>query len=125
MPMTSAVTAFNATVGDFFADIKLVLPNDGDILAAEAAVGASKKVNVTLFLKAWRKYAEPYHSQIKSKDTSFFLAKDYSADVAKVGASSLITAIERVRKRLATLEPAEKVTIMEYVFNLTMLASLA
>ena len=126
--MTSVTSAFNNHADEFFADIKKVLPDDDDIAAAEVAVSAAKRANVTIFIKAWAKYTAPYAEQIKAKDVSFFLAKDYSGDVneAELAAKSgaLMAAIERMRLRLGTLSSPNQAKVMDYVFNLTTLSML-
>jgi hypothetical protein len=122
--MTSISSAFNNHAKEFFTDVKNVLPNDPDVLAAELAVEAAKKANVTLFIKAWRKYTDPYAAKIKEKDISFFLEKDYTAEVMQSKKPGLTDVIERMRQRLATLPDEHQVTIMEYVFNLTTLSLL-
>ena len=120
--MTSIPGAFNNHAKEFFTDVKNVLPNDPDVLAAELAVDTAKKANVTLFIKAWLKYTAPYVAKIKEKDISFFLEKDYTAEVVRSKKAGLTDVIERMRQRLATLPDEHRVKIMEYVFNLTTLA---
>lgn len=123
--MTSITSAFNNHTDEFFADIRKVLPDDDDIAAAEVAVSAAKRANVTIFIKAWGKYTAPYANQIKAKDVSFFLAKDYSGDVHDTARSdSLMATIERMRLRLGTLSEVNQAKVMDYVFNLTTLAML-
>ena len=41
--MTTITSAFNNHADEFFADIKKVLPDDDDVVAAEVAVSAAKK----------------------------------------------------------------------------------
>ena len=122
--MTSIPSAFNNHAKEFFIDVKNVLPDDPDVLAAELAVETSKKANVTLFIKAWNKYTVPYVDKIKEKDISFFLEKDYTEEVTKSKKAGLMEVIERMRQRLATLSKEHQIKIMEYVFNLTTLALL-
>ena len=123
--MTSVTSAFNNHADEFFADIKKVLPDDDDVAAAEVAVSAAKRANVTIFIKAWGKYTAPYASEIKAKDVSFFLAKDYSSDVDhRAKSDALMATIERMLLRLGTLSAANQEKVMNYVFNLTTLAML-
>ena len=122
--MTSIPGAFNHHAKEFFNDVKNVLPDDPDVLAAELAVDTAKKANVTLFIKAWHKYTAPYVAKIKEKDISFFLEKDYTAEVERSKNAGLTEGIERMRQRLATLDEKHKVKIMEYVYNLTTLSLL-
>jgi len=123
--MATIASAFNEHVLEFFADIRRVAPDDKDIIAAEMAVAAARKANATLFMRSWTKYTQPYLAQISSKDTAFFLAKDYSTDVASGGgSSSLVEAIDRVRSRVASMTQEEKEKIVGYIYTLTMLASM-
>ena len=128
LEMTSITSAFNNHADEFFADIKQALPDDDDIVAAEVAVSAAKKANVTIFIKAWNKYTTPYAAQIKEKDVSFFLTKDYSSDVNGTELSAkgdvLMATIERMRIRLGTLSAENQTKVMDYVFNLTTLSML-
>jgi len=128
LEMASVTSAFNNHTDEFFADIRKVLPDDDDIAAAEVAVSAAKRANVTIFIKAWGKYTVPYANQIKAKDISFFLAKDYSDDLhdaeIAVKSDALMATIERMRLRFGTLSEANQAKVMDYVFNLTTLAML-
>ena len=128
LQMTTITSAFNNHADEFFADIKKVLPDDDDVAAAEVAVSAAKKANVTIFIKAWKKYTDPYAKQIREKDAAFFLAKDYSGDVKNaeltVQSDALMAAIERMRLRLGTLSSENQAKVMDYVFNLTTLSML-
>lgn len=123
--MATVCGAFNNHVKEFFDDIKRVAGEDKDILAAEAAFYAAKKANATLFLKAWKRYTLPYKAEIEGKDTKFFLSKDYTSDLSTAeNRQSLLEAIERVRRKVATMDVKHQEAIMGYVFNLTQLANL-
>ena len=126
LEMTSITSAFNNHAEEFFKDINKVLPDDDDVAAAELTVATAKKANVTLFIKAWAKYTTPYANEIKKKDVSFFLAKDYSGDIAAVESKNdaLMGTIERMRLRLGTLSLQNQAKVMDYVFNLTTLSML-
>jgi hypothetical protein len=123
--MATICGAFNNHVREFFDDIKRVAPDDRDIIAAETAVNAARRANATLFLKAWKKYTTPYQEQIENKDLTFFLSKDYSSDVdTEERKGALLDAIERIRRKVATMEETHQIAIMGYVHNLTKLAGL-
>ena len=125
MEMATITTAFNNHVAEFFEDVLRVTPGDKDIIAADVAVKTARRANASLFRRSWVRYTEPYLDQINSKDTGFFLTKDYSTDVANGGAESqgaLIDAIERVRIRIGTMTEDQKDKIMGYIYNLTTLA---
>lgn len=123
--MATVCGAFNNHVDEFFEDVKRVAPDDKDIMAAETAVAAAKKANVTLFIKAWIRYTSPYSEQIYAKDTTFFLAKDYENDVnTGEDRGALLETIERVRRRVSSMGDDEKTKIMDYIYNLTVLSSM-
>ena len=129
--MATICGAFNNQVKEFFEDIKRVAPDDRDIISAETAIDAAKKANATLFLKAWKNYTSTYREQIENKDIAFFLSKDYSSDVdtnvcglQQSGNAALLDSIERIRRKVATMEERHQVAIMGYIYNLTKLATL-
>lgn len=114
--------AFNNHIDELVDDMLRVIPGDPDILAAQAALAASRRMNVSALARAWPRYTEPYRSQIEDGDVGFFLTKDYAGDVP--AGSAAAEPINRLRAKAAQLCLDEQAKVMKYVQNLTTLASL-
>jgi hypothetical protein len=120
--MASMQRAFNNHIDELVDDMLRVVPGDPDVLAAQAALAAARRMNVSALVRAWPEYTEPYRRQIESGDVAFFLTKDYAGDIP-VGTAAA-EPIRRLRARAAQLTPEQQAKVMKYVQNLTTLAKL-
>lgn len=125
--MSSITKAFNNHLVEFMDDVITIFPDDVDILSAQTAILALKKINPKAVVTIWRKYiAEPYGKQILDNDIEFFLTKDYSKDL-EINSSSqkILRDIERLRNPIRNMGDANKQKSMKYLQNLTKLSQLA
>jgi hypothetical protein len=120
--MAAMQRAFNNHVDELVDDMLRGVPGDPDVLAAQAALAAARRMNVSALVRAWPKYTEPYRHQIENGDVAFFLTKDYTGDIP-VG-SAAAEPINRLRAKAAQLTPGQQAKVMKYVQNLTTLAGL-
>ena len=124
MSNINMLTAFNDHFMEFLNDVQSVFPEDPDILTAKNAVITIRKANPKLLSKIWTTYvAVPYRGQIEAGDISFFLEKDYSADVAKNdNAEKIMESIDRLRGPIKQMSSENQEKTMKYIQNLTKLS---
>jgi len=80
--------AFNVHFFEFMDDILRIFPENEDIKHTKTALELFKKANPTSIIKAWHKYVfVPYNDVISSGDITFFIEKDYKADLNKLSNS--------------------------------------
>jgi len=127
MSNTIYAKAFNNHLNDLFDDLIFIF-TELNINVSELEIGKSScqtiiKYNLTSILKGWYKYTKPYNTQIVNGDVSFFLEKDYSADLSKTSQKSNIEeVINRLRNTVDILDDANQKKSMQYIQNLTKLA---
>jgi hypothetical protein len=123
---TNLVTVFNDHFAEFVNDVQSVFPDDADILTAKNALLAIRKANPKLLVRIWIKYVySPYKQQIEEGDINFFLAKDYSSDLAKNdNADKIMESIDRLRKPVKDMSPENQAKTMKYIQNLSKLSVL-
>jgi len=123
---STILNAFNDHFMEFVNDIINVFPNDPDILTAKNSFTLIRKANPKMILKIWHKQVvEKYEKFIDDGNISFFINKDYRADLTNTENSEKITeAIDRLRNpvKLMTVEDQEKV--MKYIKNLKKLSTI-
>ena len=120
--MSGMLAAFNNHIDELVDDLLRVMPRDPDILAAQAALAASRRMNVSALVRGWPEYTRPYYDRIEQGDIKFFLAKDYTNDVPT--GSGVADPIDRIRTRTAALTADQQRKVMRYIKNLTTLADL-
>ena len=119
--------AFNTHLNEFFEDLLLIFPNNEDIVMGKVSFKTLLKINVSAFLKLWYHYSYNYHEKIKDGDISFFLNKDYSADIQKMTDGydkSAEEIIGRIRNPIKSRKDENKNKAMKYIQNLTELSKL-
>ena len=123
---SSILTAFNNHFTEFVDDIQRVFPDDVDILTAKNSLFAVRKMNPKMIIKCWDTFVVGnYKSVIEAGDLSFFMDKDYSADLKNNNESKKITeAIDRLRTPVKMMNEEEKAKIMKYIQNLTKLSEM-
>lgn len=123
---TNMLAIFNQQFEEFLNDIQSVFPEDPDILAAQKAIVAIKKMNPKLLVKIWGTYVyAPYRVQIENGDISFFLEKDYSSDLSRNDNSEkIMEAIDRLRNPVKHMSDENKAKVMKYIQNLSKLSLL-
>ena len=120
------LTAFNDHFVDFISDIHNVFPEDADVLSAKNSLLAIRKANPKMIVKIWNAFiVGKYKAQIEAGDLSFFMNKDYSADVVNAeNSDKIMEAINRLREPIKQMTPDSQAKTMKYIQNLTKLAAM-
>lgn len=124
--MSNILTVFNDHFLEFLNDVQSVFPTDPDILAAKNALTLIRKANPKMIVKIWKTFiADKYRGQIESGDISFFIDKDYSADVSTASSSDkIMESIDRLREPVRNMGAENQAKVMKYIQNLTKLSEL-
>ena len=117
------VKGFNKHFDEFIEDVQSVFPEDDEVKTMKNLLYLFKKTNPRLVLEYWNAYISiPYKEPIENGDISFFVNKDYSADVTMTdGISSFI---ERLRGYVKNMTPDNQSKSMKYIQNLCNLTKL-
>lgn len=117
------VKGFNKHFDEFIEDVQSVFPEDDEVKTMKNLLFLFKKTNPRLVLEYWNTYIRvPYKEPIENGDISFFIDKDYSADVTMTdGISSFI---ERLRGYVKNMTPDNQSKSMKYIQNLCNLTKL-
>ena len=119
---------FNTHMDEFIQDIQQVLPDNVDIESAKTGIASLRKANPKLLAKLWRAHmADVYSVQIESGDISFFLERDYTAEVeptAGGNANQILSAIERLRNSVRHMGTDNQAKAMQYIQNLSVLCKM-
>lgn len=126
MDKSNILKTFNDHFVDFVEDIQNVFPNDPDILASKTALLAIRKANPRLIIKIWNEHiVSKYKDHIMNGDLSFFIDKDYSADLSDMdSASSIVKKINVLREPIRNMGSENQEKCMKYIQNLTKLSQL-
>ena len=124
--MSNILTAFNDHFIEFLNDVQSVFPEDADILTAKNALTAIRKANPKMIVKIWRVFiADKYRDQITAGDITFFIDKDYGADVSTAqNSDKIMDSINRLREPIRNMGPENQAKVMKYIQNLTKLSEL-
>ena len=117
------VKGFNKHFDEFIEDVQSVFPEDDEVKTMKNLLYLFKKTNPRLVLEYWNAYISiPYKEPIENGDISFFVNKDYSADVTMTdGISSFI---ERLRGYVKNMAADNQSKSMKYIQNLCNLTKL-
>jgi hypothetical protein len=117
------VKGFNKHFDEFIEDVQSVFPEDDEVKTMKNLLYLFKKTNPRLVLEYWNTYIHvPYKEPIENGDISFFVNKDYSADVTMTdGISSFI---ERLRGYVKNMTAENQQKSMKYIQNLCNLTKL-
>ena len=124
MASTNITKAFNNHFTEFVEDIIRVFPDNVDVLSAKNAIAQIRKANPKLVPEIWKTLiVGKYMSKIENGDFDYFINKDYSEDLAVNPHNKIIIeAIDRMRKPLKDMNPADKGISMKYIQNLSKLS---
>jgi hypothetical protein len=124
--MSTILTAFNNHFDAFINDVQTVFPDNADILTAKNALSSIRKANPKMIVKIWITYiVGKYKAEIDAGNITFFINKDYSADVSSSQYSDKITeSIDRLRGPISQMSSENQAKTMKYIQNLTKLAEL-
>ena len=120
------LTAFNDHFMEFVSDIINVFPDDVDLASATNSFILIRKANPKMIIKIWQKFVvEKYSDVIDKDDISFFINKDYSADLSKAeNSDKIMEAINRLRGPVQMMTEEDQKKVMKYIQNLKKLSVL-
>jgi len=120
------LTAFNDHFMEFVGDIINVFPDDADLASAKNSFILIRKANPKMIIKIWQKFVvEKYSDIIDMDDISFFINKDYSADLSNAeNSDKIMEAINRLRKPVQMMTHEDQKKVMKYIQNLKKLSVL-
>ena len=114
---TIIVKGFNKHFDEFIEDVQSIFPEDDEVKTMKDLLFLFKKTNPKLVLEYWNMYISiPYQEPIENGDISFFINKDYSADVTMT--DSISSFIERLRGYVKNMTEENQKKSMKYIQNL-------
>lgn len=121
---SSLLKAFNTLFFSFLDDIIEIFPENDDIAVAKTSFEGIKKWNASIIIKVWFQYIyTPYNEYIDRGDISFFINKDYNADLAYLAnASDVMIAIDKIRNPIKEMGEVNQQHSMTYIQKLSRLA---
>ena len=124
----SILKVFNSQFNEFLNDIHNVFPDDANVKTAKFYLNKVTKVNPSLSIKAWYEYVtKPYNNEIKTGDFSFFLSKDYKADLGtsdNYDSDSIMGAIQMIKEKAQLMSYDNKDKTIKYIQNLSKLSDM-
>lgn len=126
MDKSSILQGFNSHFAEFIEDVKIVFPENLDIVAAGNMLYTIKKANPKLIIKIWKNYiSNKYADKIETGDLSFFIDKNYNNDLEKLDNSSkVLKSIEGLRQPISKMGDENQKKAMQYIQNLTKLSNI-
>lgn len=123
---SSLVKLFNSQLLEFIQEMLIVIPGHPDLIQSRTAISMIMTASPALVIKIWTPYIyTPYASRIDEGDVSFFIDKDYSADLAATGnAANVMGIIDRLRAPIREMNPVNYPCIMKYIQNLSKLSAI-
>jgi hypothetical protein len=120
------LTAFNDHFMEFVNDIINVFPDDIDLATAKNSFILIRKANPKMIIKIWQQFVvENYSDAIDKDDISFFINKDYSADLSKAeNSDKIMEAINRLRAPVQMMTQEDQKKVMKYIQNLKKISTL-
>lgn len=117
------VKGFNKHFEEFIEDVQSIFPEDDEVITMKNLIFMLKKTNPRLIMEGWNMYVStPYKEPIDNGDISFFINKDYSADVTMT--DSISNFIERLRGYVRNMSEENQQKSMKYIQNLCNLTKL-
>ena len=117
------IKGFNKHFDEFIEDVQSIFPEDDEVKTMKNLLFLLKKTNPRIVLEYWNMYIRiPYQEPIQNGDISFFINKDYSADV--IMTDSISSFIERLRGYVKDMTEENQMKSMKYIQNLCTLTKL-
>jgi hypothetical protein len=130
------VKGFNKHFEEFIEDVQSIFPEDDEVVTMKNLMFLLKKSNPRIIMESWNMYiSTPYKEPIENGDISFFINKDYSADLTMFQTTSNVAAlislpdsissfIERLRGYVRNMTEENQQKSMKYIQNLCNLTKL-
>lgn len=118
---------FNQHFIEFMTDIQRIFPDEEDILRAKNSILSISRLDNKLLIIIWKHYViGKYENQIINGDIDFFVNKDYSEDLQKMGSSAekIMESINGLRSKIKNMSMDNKEKTICYMQNLTKLSSM-
>jgi len=117
---------FNKVYFEFLKFIELHLKNDNNFKSFYRKNIMMKETNPKYFIKSWyTRITYKYYNEIKVKDISFFLNKDYNNDINNESQTNLLLSyINKFKDSYDTLDETIKSTFVQFICELTELSFL-
>ena len=118
--------AFNKHFIEFVDDIATYFSDRVEIQTTANALRMMRKTNPKLIISVWySSIVQVYDEQIESGDIDFFIAKEYSQDLAGMdGNDEVLKGIDKIRQPIQQMPIEDQEKAMKYVQNLTKLCKL-
>ena len=118
--------AFNKHFIEFVDDIATYFSDRVEIQTTANALRMMRKTNPKLIISVWySSIVQVYDEQIESGDIDFFIAKEYSQDLAGLdGNDEVLKGIDKIREPIQQMPIEDQEKAMKYVQNLTKLCKL-
>lgn len=117
---------FNDHFTEFIQDVRVVFPEDVDILTAQKTIQTVRSVNPRIIIEFWYSYIiQNYGQKIDEGDLDYFINKDYQSDVKdSENGKKILTSIDRLRKSIQNMSQENKDKVLKYLQNLSKLSKL-
>ena len=124
--MSQYIQAFNNQFEELVEDIQRIFPDDTDISTASKGLKRLRKLNPKIIIKVFYDYVDkPYGSYIHDNNLTFFLEKDYSADLGdSMFGSEILAKIDIIKNPIANMTPVQQEMVLKYFQNLCKLSTL-
>ena len=129
LSVSVCISDFNKVYFEFLKFIELYLKNDTNFKSFYRKNIMMKETNPKYFIKTWfTRITYKYYNEIKVKNISFFLNKDYNNDInnQSIGADSnlLLSYINKFKDSYDTLDENTQSTFVDFIYELTELSFL-
>jgi hypothetical protein len=117
---------FNDHFSEFIEDVRVVFPDDVDILTAQKTIQTVRSVNPRIIIEFWYSYIiQNYGIEIDAGNLEFFMTKDYKSDVKNSdNGQKILSSIDRLRKSIQNMSQENKDKVLKYLQNLSKLSKL-
>lgn len=116
---------FNKQFEDFFNEINEIIPNHVDLMSARTSLFTLKKFNPKMLIGIWYDYIWiPYRESIEIGDISYFIDKNYGADVQLMEESKkVMEGIDNIREPIKSMSKENQDCCMKYIQNISKLSA--
>jgi len=120
------IRTFNDQFEQFLDELCSIFPDDTEIATLNLNVKRVRHANPTISIKAFKSYVtKKYREQIFANDLTFFLDKDYSADLVNTNMTSrIMSKINELRGPIGMLSYENQSMVMKYLVNFVKLTDL-
>jgi hypothetical protein len=127
MDKDQLLTIFNKQFKEFVEDISHVFPENQDLFTLKLAISQILSITPKTIYKGYKKHLiDVYRDKIEAADITFFIDKDYKADVSKLTAKNnlILDKIDSLREPVRNMGPAEQAKVIKYMQNLMKLSDM-